>query len=241
MDFTFNINNNYSLISPYAVMILLSLFFGNIVMYILNIKNGIRKNVSGYTILLSLMMSIFCGIYMAYITSGFRYYGLSSIGGLIGMYLAVLVMSIISHSKKDMKIMFQNCTLVLPLMYAISKTGCFLAGCCYGIKYSGIFSVYYTGHGNIPEYNVFPVQLAESIIFFLIFVIGMFLYRYKSKNIIQTEFIVSALSKLLLDFLRESHNGQLISLNQILCIILMIIAIFLKQIIKKLVFSNERI
>ena len=98
MNFTFNINNNYSLISPYAVMILLSLFFGNVVMYILNIKNGIRKNVAGYTILLSPMMSIFCGICMAYITSGFRYYGLSSIGGLIGMYLAVLVMSTRKYS-----------------------------------------------------------------------------------------------------------------------------------------------
>ena len=73
-------------------------YIGNIVMYILNIKNRTRKNVAGYTILLSPMMSIFCGIYMAYITSGFRYYGLSSIGGLIGMYLAVLVMSTREYS-----------------------------------------------------------------------------------------------------------------------------------------------
>lgn len=220
------INTDYHFVPPYAVMILLSFIAGNFGMYALNIRSGIKKNVSGYLILLSPMMSLFCGVYLTYITSGFRYYGLSSIGGLIGMYMAVLTMSAINSkinsNKKDTKTMLQNCTIILPLMYSISKIGCFFAGCCYGIEYSGVFCIHYTGHGNIPVHDVFPVQIAETIVFLGIFFVGIHFIKRKVKNMVWIVFVISAFAKGLLDFLRESHTGELISMNQILCIILMV-------------------
>lgn len=216
------INTDYHFVSPYAVMILLSFIAGNFGMYALNIRSGIKKNVAGYLILLSPMMSLFCGVYLTYIISGFRYYGLSSIGGLIGMYIAVLTMAAINSNKKDMETMLQNCTIILPLMYSISKIGCFLAGCCYGIEYNGIFCIHYTGHGNIPVHNVFPVQIAETIVFLGIFFVGIHFIKRKVKNMVWIIFVISAFTKGLLDFLRESHTGELISMNQILCIILML-------------------
>lgn len=220
------INTDYHFVHPYAVMILLAFIAGNFGMYTLNIRSGIKKNVSGYLILLSPMMSLFCGVYLTYITSGFRYYGLSSIGGLIGMYMAVLTMaainSKISSNKKDTKTMLQNCTIILPLMYSISKIGCFLAGCCYGIEYSGVFCIHYTGHGNIPVHDVFPVQIAETIVFLGIFFVGIYFIKRKVKNMVWIIFIISAFAKGLLDFLRGSHTGELISMNQILCIILIV-------------------
>lgn len=219
------INTDYRLIPPYAVMILMSFIVGSLGMHILNIRSGIKKNVAGYLILLSPMMSLFGGVCLTYVISGFRYYGLSSIGGLIGMYTAVLTMAVINSDKEDTKIMFQNCTVVLPLMYSISKIGCFLAGCCYGIEYKGFLSVRYTGHGNIPEHDVFPVQLVEAIVFLGIFLLGILFVRHRVRNMLWIVFIISALAKGLLDFLRESHNGELISMNQILCIILIIIGV----------------
>ncbi len=229
-----NISTDYQLIPPYPIMILLSFIAGNSGMYVLNVRNGIKRNISGYLILLSPMMSLFFGICLTYFTSGFRYYGLSSIGGLIGMYTAVLTMAVINSDKSDMRIMFQNCTIVLPLMYSISKIGCFLAGCCYGIAYRGIFCIHYTGHGNIPSHDVFPVQIAESIVFLMIFLVGILLDKHGNKNIVWVIFFMSAFSKGLLDFLRESHTGKLISMNQVLCIILITVGIvimlfFVKQ------------
>ena len=221
---TITINTDYRLIPPYAVMILLSFIIGNIGMYILNIRSGIKKNVASYLILLS-PMSLFGGVCLTYIISGFRYYGLSSIGGLIGMYTAVLTMAVINSDKEDTKIMFQNCTVVLPLMYSISKTGCFLAGCCYGIEYKGFFCINYTGQGNIPEHYVFPVQLVETIIFLGIFLVGILFVRRRVRNMLWIVFVISALAKGLLDFLRESHTGELVSMNQILCIILIIVGV----------------
>lgn len=138
------------------------------------------------------------------------------------MYIAVLTMAAINYNKKDMETMLQNCTIILPLMYSISKIGCFLAGCCYGIEYNGVFCIHYTGHGNIPVHNVFPVQIAETIVFLGIFFVGIHFIKRKVKNMVWIIFVISAFTKGLLDFLRESHTGELISMNQILCIILML-------------------
>lgn len=229
------INTDYRFIPPYAVMILLSFIAGNLGMYVLNIRSGIKKNISGYLILLSPMMSLFCGVCLTYVISGFRNYGLSSIGGLIGMYTAVLTMALMNSNKENMRTMFQNCTIILPLMYSISKTGCFFAGCCHGIEYKGIFFIHYTGHGNIPEHNVFPVQLVETIVFLGIFFAGILLNKRRVKNTVWIVFVVSAFAKGLLDFLRESHTGELISMNQILCIMLIIVGLVVMYSSKKFV------
>lgn len=227
------INTDYRFIPPYAVMILLSFIAGNLGMYVLNIRSGIKKNISGYLILLSPMMSLFCGVCLTYVISGFRNYGLSSIGGLIGMYTAVLTMSLMNSNKENMRTMFQNCTIVLPLMYSISKIGCFLAGCCHGIEYRGVFCIRYTGHGNIHNYDVFPVQIAETVVFLGIFIAGILLDKRKVRNTVWIVFVLSAFAKGLLDFLRESHSGVLISMNQILCIMLIIIGLVVMYSLKK--------
>ena len=62
--------------------------------------------------------------------------------------------------------------LPLPLLYAVGKIGCFIAGCCYGIEYYGIGNVVYNyvPKSEIIGLHLFPIQIVESIVFFLIFI-----------------------------------------------------------------------
>jgi len=219
------INTDYQFIPPYPIMIILSLITGILMMYFLNRKNQIQKNVAGYLCMLAPMMSLFFGLLLTYITSGGQYFGLSSLGGLIGMYSAVLIMALISPQTGTLRIMMKNCTLVLPLIYSISKIGCLSAGCCRGISYHGAFCIHYTGIETEPAF-VFPVQLTETLVFLIIFLMGLILEK-KHQHPVWIVFIFSASAKFLLDFLRESHANQILSFTQILCLVLILIGFFL--------------
>ena len=108
----------------------------------------------------------------------------------------------------------------LPLIYGISKIACFLSGCCYGIP-ANIISVTYIDTLNIP---LFPIQLLEAIIFIIIFVICNKLKN--EKNIIPITILISAFFKFSLDFLRYNHLEKLITINQIISIIIVLISLF---------------
>ncbi len=217
----FSINTVYQHISPYPIMIISSVVIGIMVQYFLNINRGIPKNKSRCLLFTEPIMSIVFGVMLTYYTSGRKTFGLSSIGGLMGMYAGIILISMIEKKRDEFGILIQNCTLILPLMYSVSKVGCVFAGCCHGFEYDGIFSIEYIGKENII--TVFPVQAAEVFVFAIIFIIGICMYKMRKKYSVSVIFILSAFSKAMLDFLRESHQGKIISINQILCIILIII------------------
>ena len=205
-------------------MIVLSCAIGIGLQYIMNIKRGIEKRTAGFVALLSPFMSLFFGLLLTYASSGGKEFGLSSLGGLAGMYGSVLTLALIIGDKEKSRVMFENCTLVLPLMYSISKLGCLFAGCCHGRPYSGPFCIEYTG--RVTETGtVFPVQLSETVVFLIIFAAGAVMFAKGSKAVIYMVFIASAAAKALLDFTRESHIGRILSLNQILCLIMIAVCI----------------
>ncbi|WP_296587103.1 prolipoprotein diacylglyceryl transferase family protein [Ruminococcus sp.] len=219
-----HINTTHSHIQPYGVMIIMSFLVGAVGMYILNKRKGVQKRIALYMLLLLPVMSLFCAVMLTYITSGGKSYGLSSVGGLVGVYAAVITMGLISPSRNDLPVMAETATVMLPLMYSVSKVGCFLAGCCHGFTYDGIFAVEYSGR-NAHECPAFPVQAAETLTFLIIFLIGVILYTKQKRFAVQVIFIASATAKCALDFLRASHEGIILSLTQIFCIILAFIGI----------------
>ena len=79
---TMDINTDYSVISPYPIMIMLSFAVGLTVSYLLDRRGGVPETVCRYLMLLSPLMSVFCGFGLTYITSGGKMLGLSSLGGL---------------------------------------------------------------------------------------------------------------------------------------------------------------
>ena len=151
----------------------------------------------------------------------------SSFYALLLIVLSGLIIFLIT--KTDPKKLFAILLFSVPLIYAIGKLGCFLNGCCYGIDYSGPLRVLYSSSKHAPNgISLFPVQLVESIVNLIIFIISIIIY-YKKKDITKTlPFIVLACStvKFLLDFLR-TPGKHIISLNQIFCIIAFIIGIII--------------
>ena len=145
--------------------------------------------------------------------------GLSSYGGAIGLLISSVIFEKMCPSNKTF---IKGAIISLPLIYSISKLACFFAGCCFGLPYDGMFSVTYSSGLNIP---LIPVQLIETIIFMIIFVICVLLQN--NRKIAGITIVLSAMAKFLLDFLRYNHLEEKISLNQIISIVFIIIGIYL--------------
>lgn len=165
--------------------------------------------------------------------------GFSSVGAVIG----IIIMSIIYIKlfKSSVKIIIETFICSIPLIYSIGKIACFLTGCCYGIEYTGPFSITYQHSlNNINGISLFPVQLLESIVFFILFLISfnMVIKNKINNKSIGTLTIIIFICKFLLDFLRFTHMKNLISFNQIMCIPFILIGLFLIRLKKEYIDVN---
>lgn len=162
------------------------------------------------------------------------YLGLSSYGAVIGALLFLLIFFI--QFNKSIKEILYTVSPSIPLMYGIGKIGCFIVGCCHGINYSGFGSVVYN-HSKLVPHNThfFPVQILETILFVIIFIymINDHIKNRFSFKTIGIGSILSGLSKFILDFLRNSHVGIILSTNQIISLIFIIIGFIILFLNKK--------
>ncbi|MCQ2516491.1 MAG: prolipoprotein diacylglyceryl transferase [Saccharofermentans sp.] len=175
--------------------------------------------------MLVVLMSLFGAVMYGLIRSGFSKgileVGFSSLGGAIGLLLACVIMGVIYPEGKNSLI--SAFIVVLPLMYGISKIGCFSIGCCRGIAYDGPLAIRY--HNYVTQTgSVFPIQIVESITFMLIFSVAYTMYRKKKELITPVVLALCSIGKFSLDFLREEHVGKVLSTNQVVCIIFLIIS-----------------
>ena len=140
--------------------------------------------------------------------------GLSSYGGIFGGLIFLILFAL--QFKKKISNMIYTFVLPIPLMYSIGKIGCFLAGCCYGIPYNGFGHIVYkyAVNSEINNISFFPVQLVESIVFFLIFLYACFKHKDYSLKNLGILIILCGFAKFLLDFLRASHMGIILSTAQ---------------------------
>lgn len=212
---------NYINFPIYKILIGLSVIVGALYIY-LSLK---KENISNKNILLFFILffifAIFTGKLYTYIVNGgktnFLKVSLTAYGGLIGVIIAAFIYEKIFYYEG---IIIKYTIISLPLIYSFTKIACFFAGCCYGIPYSGPFSVTYP---FVMEKSLFPIQLLEVFVFLLIFIFCN--YFYKKKNINYVTLLLISLFKFLLDFLRYNHLHEFISKNQIFSIILCIITV----------------
>lgn len=191
----------------YPIMFFLSFIIAFSIVFIRYKKAGIPADLSLCGVLLNTLVVLIGGALFTYAVNPQmlenRQIGFSSMGGLFGMLLGALTYSLIF--RKAAKKVWEANIIVIPLIYSISKLGCHFAGCCNGREIGEI---------------IFPVQLSETIIFFLIYLACEFYYHKEShEHLIGIVLILSGLGKFSLDFLRESHVGQILSINQILCLV----------------------
>ena len=212
----------------YGIILLISIIISLFYIYRMLKKENIKdKNIYLYILLYGLFAITFGKFYTMITSNEYNILkaGLSSYGGLIGVILASIIFEFIVPTNKKI---IKYTIISLPLTYGIGKIACFIAGCCYGIPYNGLFNVIYKDGLNIP---LFPIQITEAIVFIIIFIICNKLRN--NKNIIYITIFISTIAKFSLDFLRYEHINKLITANQIFSIVI-IIVLLIMVIIKKL-------
>jgi phosphatidylglycerol:prolipoprotein diacylglycerol transferase len=205
-------------------MIILSIIPNVIVVILLSKKFKYTKEEIVSMLLVDTVGIVMIGLIYTKILYG--YFGFSSLGGMLGGLLFLYIYSLMF--KKDYKYILILFMPSIPLMYAIGKIGCFVAGCCYGIPYDGIFHVVYeSGNFVLSGMKLFPIQIVETIVFLLIFICVISKYVKDKMNIkmVMIEIIICGLAKLLLDFLRYDYVSKLFTSNQIMCLILVIASV----------------
>lgn len=252
--------------SIYAICVMTSILAGFIVASILLVKQKSSKITILCSALLNIVLLGYCGLVFEFIVnikSGYfgsepadlitpnpqvdlsnenpltgliSMMGLTSIGCAIGIIIGSYILSRIFKNTMIIKAY----TTVLPLIYSIAKIGCFFGGCCGGQEYHGPMAVNYLRYGEyINPTLTFPVPLLESVVFMAIFVPMIILFnKLEFRTHIAINGILCCVAKFCIDFLRSSHVGQNISINQILCLVLLAMVI-LFFILSDKVFSRK--
>ncbi|MDO4376246.1 MAG: prolipoprotein diacylglyceryl transferase [bacterium] len=208
----------------YGLLVITGILSGLYIIY-KNVKTLNYKKEENYGLILYILLGTLFGAKYFTLLTNFNKYkdnidfnkiGLSSYGAAIGIIILLIIFA--KQYKKNFKELINNILPAIPLMYGISKIGCFLAGCCYGIKYNGPLSITYKYSLSAPKnISLFPIQIIETITFILIF---LYISKKKkeNKNIIGISLFLCGLTKFLLDYLRMSHAGKILSINQIVSI-----------------------
>lgn len=207
----FNLSfDNFILIETYSI------FFGIIgakLLYLLTIINKID------------ITKLFNWNYVKpLIEGGFVFYG-GLIFGLLGLYLVKII------HKIDVINYLSHLVFFIPLVHGFGRIGCYLAGCCYGIPYDGIFCVEYH---NIPytlcNTKLFPIQLVEAFLLFILSAI-LFCCVLKNKasiNLILYYLISYSIIRFILEFYRyDAARGHLwiFSTSQWISILILILTL----------------
>lgn len=202
-------------ISPYAIFMILSFILGYVYVIFRMKKDHVPKQIILYAVMLTFCCCVYFAVMYTVLFSGGM--GFSSIGGVLGILIGMFIMGWIDKANREA--VFRTFIQAIPLMYAVSKLGCFFVGCCHGIPYDGWMSLTYVGTADhLPDCSVFPIQLLESIVFAGIFILACNLPKKYSNLIVMCTCCVA---KFGLDYLRMSHVDQWISVNQIFCLMIL--------------------
>jgi phosphatidylglycerol:prolipoprotein diacylglycerol transferase len=132
--------------------------------------------------------------------------GLSFHGGLF----AGIIFGLIFAKKHKLKlgILADIVTPSLPLGYSIARWGCFLNGCCRGTETKLLWGV------KFPDENFFrhPVQIYDSILNFIIFLIILKIEKYKKFDggLFIIYLILYSLSRCIIEIFRAGVSAKIL-------------------------------
>ena len=223
--------------SPYALIVIASVLIGFLAAVLLMRRFGVAKKTILYTSLLTLICTLVISFMAAFeFTGNGLVLGFSGLGAVVGMALGILISGLIFKDKAEY--VLASFAASAPLMYALSKTGCLLAGCCHGKTYSGPFAI--VNHG-IHSGSFFPAQLVDMTVFIIIHIIALILVL-KMKNKVKAVYILIAIAlpaRFAVEYLRYTNTG-ILDMGQIKILIAGAISIVIVVLWKKLLKINNR-
>lgn len=160
--------------------------------------------------------------------------GLSVLGGFVVLMLAVPLM--LRYMQIPVMPAVDLASVHLPLMYSISRIGCFMAGCCYGIGSSSLFAVYYTHPESLAPLHcwIHPTQLYSAITLGAIYILMRKLepHAYKFPGFLFGAFLVlTNLERFMNEWWRAEYAASVDQLgftnNQYLAILLVVTGILI--------------
>jgi phosphatidylglycerol:prolipoprotein diacylglycerol transferase len=148
-------------------------------------------------------------------------------GGLLG---GIAIAFFYIRKKNNFEYLVDIVTPAIPLFHFFGRIGCFLGGCCFGIKSTFGFTL---SHGIIEEangVNRFPVQLLESLFNIILFFILVKLRKinFFKKRLLYVYLLIYSTGRFFIEFLRgDDYRGKwfFLSTSQIISVLIFGVAI----------------
>lgn len=132
---------------------------------------------------------------------------------VLGAFIAVplVVGSYMYRHRLPIIASFDRACIFIPLTFAISRLGCFFAGCCYGLPSNAWHAVTYTDPECLAptNYSIHPTQLYSAGLEFLLFLFlilwGQKKYK-KTGQLFGLYLMLMSSERFLVDFLRADRT-----------------------------------
>ena len=179
--------------------------------------------------------------------AGFKFGGITFLGGLIGGAATFFI--IYFSFKKKRNLLFRDVIDIIPcsilIGHGFGRIGCFCSGCCYGIEVEP--GHWYSWMGvDFPEVPgvVFPTQLFEAIILFILFgILSVLCLKRKGKQNFSIYLIAYGIFRYLIEYIRGDERGEFIpgiSPSQFWSIIMVLMGIGLIFFTKYVLFKDKK-
>lgn len=172
-------------------------------------------------------------------------------GGLsiLGCIIAILcvVPFYLRHKKIPILPFLDLVSIYTPLLQAISRVGCFFAGCCYGLQTTSFFSIVYSDPTVVAPLHVplYPTQLYSSCSLLFIFLLMYFVLQHifnRPGQLLMLYLMLESGERFFIDFWRGDRImiNQFLSINQGIALGLFLASLTLFVLFSLPIFRDEK-
>ena len=159
--------------------------------------------------------------------------GIVYLGGLLGYLIMLKILCIFKN--RNWNEISNITTVTIPLFHSFGRIGCFLGGCCYGIKSNSHIAFPYRIVLKDGQWTPrIPIQLMESFFEFILFLVFYFWYRKKSdkqkyddNQMLDFYLLLYSMWRFIIEFWRgDSERGKFgcFSFSQIISVFIFVFA-----------------
>ena len=144
---------------------------------------------------------------------GFKFGGITFIGGLIGGIVSFLGGYAIFRKRYKARVtdILSIAPCCILIAHAFGRIGCFFAGCCHGAKTDAWYGIYMYASSFGEKCKVVPTHLFEAIFLFALFAICfILLWKKKFRYNLSVYLIAYGIFRFFIEYLRADERGEFI-------------------------------